>query len=226
MELERNLLQEVFDELIPFYREKGWQVETVDLRWGISEEAGLDNRTMCICKKELAQCMKMSPKPNFIILLGNRYGWIPLPETICKSDFDSLEMTKQESDLFNVWYKLDKNALPEGEYVLQGRTGDFCKKEVWETHVVKPLGEMLSRNAKRLHNESLYGLSATEQEIRQGALFVSDAKEHVLAYIRDIKENKVAYKRRIDYFEANAENLIISLAEYRCSALTIPRGAQ
>ena len=58
MELERNLLQEVFDELIPFYREKGWQVEMVDLRWGISEEAGLDNRTMRICKKELAQCMK------------------------------------------------------------------------------------------------------------------------------------------------------------------------
>ena len=206
MELERNLLQEVFDELIPFYREKGWHVETVDLRWGISEEAGLDNRTMRICKKELAQCMKMSPKPNFIILLGNRYGWIPLPETICKSDFDSLEMTKQESDLFNVWYKLDKNALPNGEYVLQGRTGDFCEKEVWEAHVVKPLGEMLSRNANRLHNESLYGLSATEQEIRQGALSVSDAKEHVLAYIRDIKENKVAYKRRIDFFEANAEN--------------------
>ena len=50
MELERNFLQEVFDELIPIYKEKGWQIEIVDLRWGISEEAGLDNRTMRICK--------------------------------------------------------------------------------------------------------------------------------------------------------------------------------
>ena len=206
MELERNLLQEVFDELIPFYREKGWQVETVDLRWGISEEAGLDNRTMRICKKELAQCMKMSPKPNFIILLGNRYGWLPLPETIRKSDFDSLEMTKQESDLFNVWYKLDNNALPEGEYVLQGRTGESCKKEVWENQVVKPLGVMFSRNANRLHNESLYGLSATEQEIRQGALSVRDAKEHVLAYIRDINKRTVPNEVLYDYFEEEVEN--------------------
>ena len=205
MELERNLLQEVFDELVPFYKEKGWQVETVDLRWGISEEAGLDNRTMRICKKELAQCMKISPKPNFIILLGNRYGWIPLPETICKLDFDSLEMTKQESDLFEEWYKLDKNALPDGEYVLKGRTGNYCIKEVWETNVVKQLGEMFSRNVNRLHNELLYGLSATEQEIRQGALSVNDAKEHVLAYIRDINKNTIPNEVLCDYYEEKDE---------------------
>lgn len=206
MELERNLLQEVFDELIPFYREKGWQVETIDLRWGISEEAGLDNRTMRICKKELTQCMKMSPKPNFIILLGNRYGWIPLPETIKESDFYKLEMTSEERKLFDAWYELDKNALPEGEYVLQGRTGDFCKKEIWEDHVVKPLGEMFRRNANRLHDESLYGLSATEQEIRQGALSVSDAKEHVLAYIRDINKCTIPNDKLYDYYEEIGEN--------------------
>ena len=53
-ELERNLLQEVFDELVPIYKKREWQIENVDLRWGISEEAGIDNRTMRICKKELA----------------------------------------------------------------------------------------------------------------------------------------------------------------------------
>ena len=123
-----------------------------------------------------------------------------------KIDFDSLEMTKQESDLFNVWYKLDNNALPEGEYVLQGRTGESCKKEVWENQVVKPLGVMFSRNANRLHNESLYGLSATEQEIRQGALSVRDAKEHVLAYIRDINKRTVPNEVLYDYFEEEVEN--------------------
>ena len=46
MKVERDLLQEVFYEIVPIYKEKGWQIETVDLRWGISTEAGYHNQTM------------------------------------------------------------------------------------------------------------------------------------------------------------------------------------
>lgn len=84
MKVERDLLQEVFNEIIPIYLQKGWQIETVDLRWGISTEAGYNNKTMQICKQELMRCQRLSPKPNFIILLGNRYGWIPLPFALLK----------------------------------------------------------------------------------------------------------------------------------------------
>ena len=83
MEVERDLLIDIFKRIAEEYqREKGWVVEYVDLRWGISEKTSRDNRTMSICKAELKRCQELSPRPNFIVLVGERYGWIPLPEIV------------------------------------------------------------------------------------------------------------------------------------------------
>ncbi len=208
MKKERNLLQEVIDKLSIEYSLKGWQIEAVDLRWGISEEAGLENKTMQICKTELERCQELSPKPNFIVLLGNRYGWIPLPETVAPKDVRLImfnpSVKKTSKELFYQWYKLDENALPDGKYVLQGRTGEYVDQRIWEEKVEAPLSELFSivvdgsqiiQNSfvrklfpKKTHwiPRSLYGLSATELEIQKGALSVNDAHEHVLAYFRNI----------------------------------------
>jgi hypothetical protein len=49
LKAERNALQErVFPDLRHFCAAQGWQFQAVDLRWGVSEEAGLDQRTMNI----------------------------------------------------------------------------------------------------------------------------------------------------------------------------------
>ena len=58
MTLERNLLQQVFDRIEDDYSQKGWSLYVVDLRWGISEEAGLDNKTMSLCMEELRYCQE------------------------------------------------------------------------------------------------------------------------------------------------------------------------
>ena len=146
MKKERNLLQEVLNKLAKEYSQQEWQIEAVDLRWGISEEAGLDNKTMQICKEEIERCQQLSPKPNFIILLGNRYGWIPLPETISPTDFNIIQnnpsISKESKEIFRDWYKIDKNAIPDGEYILQRRTGKYIDHSYWEEEVVKPLSEL------------------------------------------------------------------------------------
>jgi hypothetical protein len=46
---------------------------------------------MRICFDELRRAREISPKPNFLILLGNRYGWQPLPEEIPVEEFDELK---------------------------------------------------------------------------------------------------------------------------------------
>ncbi len=125
MELERNLLRDILTRLSAEYAKLGWQLEYVDLRWGISREASLDNRTMSICLEELRRCQELSPKPNFILLLGNRYGWIPLPEIVSLSNYEALEMTANEDVLFHRWYRLDENALAEPVYVLMPRTSPY-----------------------------------------------------------------------------------------------------
>lgn len=75
---ERNALQEqVFPKLEQLCVQNGFQFQAIDLRWGVSSEAGLDHRTMRICFDELRRAQEISPEPNFLILLGHRYGWVP-----------------------------------------------------------------------------------------------------------------------------------------------------
>jgi hypothetical protein len=83
---ERNALQEyAFPKLEELCAQNGFQFQAIDLRWGVPSEAGLDHRTMRICFDELRRSQEISPRPNFLILLGNRYGWRPLPEEISGS---------------------------------------------------------------------------------------------------------------------------------------------
>jgi len=57
LKAERDALQrEVFSRLKQFCLSKGRRFLAIDLRWGISEEAGRDNRTMRICLRELRRC--------------------------------------------------------------------------------------------------------------------------------------------------------------------------
>lgn len=185
MTIERNLLRLIIPQIAKEYAPAGWLIEAVDLRWGISREAGLDNRTMRICLEELRRCRELSPKPNFIILLGQRHGWIPLPETIPTSDYVRLSMNRQEQDLFFQWYRLDENTLHEATYILQPRTGPYADDSRWSNDVETPLRNMFMRNSSLCEE---YAMSATEKEIVNGALDVDDAKEHVLAYIRHLHD--------------------------------------
>jgi len=89
---ERNALQaQVFPKLEQLCAQNGFQFQAIDLRWGVSSEAGLDHRTMRICFDELRRAQEISPRPNFLILLGNRYGWRPLPEEISVAEFQALK---------------------------------------------------------------------------------------------------------------------------------------
>jgi hypothetical protein len=41
----------------------------------VRDEAALDQQTMEICLREIERCQQTGIKPNFIVLLGERYGW-------------------------------------------------------------------------------------------------------------------------------------------------------
>jgi hypothetical protein len=54
LKLERDALaQRVFPKLEQHCLKEGFQFQAIDLRWGVSTEAGLDHRTMRICFEEL-----------------------------------------------------------------------------------------------------------------------------------------------------------------------------
>ncbi len=77
MQTERDILHErVFPRLRRLIKEYGDEVQEVDLRWGVDtvnmseEESG--HEVLKICIDAIDRC-----KPYIIVLLGERYGWIP-----------------------------------------------------------------------------------------------------------------------------------------------------
>jgi len=128
LKAERNALQErVFPRLRDLATAHGCRFQAIDLRWGVSEEATLDQQTMKICLGEIARCQKTKLKPKFIILPGDRYGWRPLPYEIPADEFEQivLEVSKEEKTLLEQWYRRDDNAKPGAVFVLQPRIAEL-----------------------------------------------------------------------------------------------------
>jgi hypothetical protein len=188
---ERNALQErVFPRLRELCMSRGFRFQAIDLRWGVSEEAALDQRTVPICLEEIARCQKMTLRPNFIVLLGDRYGWRPLPYEIPATEFEEIERRisgHSERELLAAWYRRDDNAVPP-VYCLQPRTGEFADPKTWEDLVERPLHSVLryATASMGLPEDARlkYEASATEQEIVRGALQVDDAGEYVFCFFR------------------------------------------
>ncbi|HEX2695416.1 MAG TPA: AAA family ATPase, partial [Acidobacteriota bacterium] len=189
---ERNALQRVvFPRLRDLCRRHGCRIQPIDLRWGVREEAALDQQTMRICLEEIAHSQKVSPKPNFIVLLGDRYGWQPLPAAIPAAEFEALLSflpMPEDHEILSRWYHRDDNAVPP-EFRLLPRSGDYADPGKWEG-LEKRLIALLRRAARQVPlappDRTKYETSATEQEILAGALQVPDASDHVFCYFRKV----------------------------------------
>ncbi len=175
----------------------GCRFQAIDLRWGVSEEAALDQQTMNICLTELKRCQEITPRPNFIILLGDWYGWIPLPPQIDAAEFDEIITHISDSNerkLLENWYLLDTNAVPP-EYVLRPRNEEVREEKDYDcwTATENKLRRILLCAIDRLdwpandRRREKYECSATHQEILEGALKLADEHEHVFAFLRNIQ---------------------------------------
>ena len=204
---ERNALQQkVFPRLRELCRQHGCRFQAIDLRWGVREEAGLDQQTMKICLGEIERCQKITPQPNFIVLLGDRYGWRPLPPEIPAEEFKGVidAVTGQEDKaLLEGWYRRDNNAVPPVYYLrprkveLKDDAGDeerhqATKEEsrLWkdlEIRLRRILCDAVTKLDLGPEQKAKYFSSATEQEIEAGAMRVSDAGKHVHCFFRTIE---------------------------------------
>ncbi|MFZ4455973.1 MAG: AAA family ATPase [Bacteroidales bacterium] len=221
MKQERGILmRDAFPRLEKYCEENNAKFQAVDLRWGVNEDAARDQKTLQICFNEVARCQKISPKPNFLILLGNRYGWQPVPEIIPKEEGIAIcdFLKGAQKSLFEKWYKQDFNSIYE-HFVLQPK--DRLKKKAdeneedlkireyqnWE-NTEKELRNLLRMSVKELKFSEIqlekYLTSATHQEIIKGALNppndVKEPEKHIFAFSRNINDlpNNVSAKDYTD----------------------------
>ena len=206
LKAERNALHaQVFPRLRELCRRHGCSFQAIDMRWGVSELAALDQQTMNICLREIERCQRITPRPNFLVLLGDRYGWRPSPSRIPAAEFDALlaHVLAEEAELLRWWYLRDANASPP-EYRLRRRqvilTGRETIDEVeaarcaedalWRTIEVQ-LHRAFARAARKasfpMHMRLKYERSAVAQEIDLGALQVVDPQTKVFCCFRTLK---------------------------------------
>lgn len=100
-----------------YCREKhGLEFQVVDMRWGVRDEATDDHMTTELCMREIQNCQRLSMGPNFIVFLGQKYGYRPIPTYILSSELQLIceELTAMGVDraLLDLWYKKDSNAVP------------------------------------------------------------------------------------------------------------------
>jgi hypothetical protein len=169
---EREVLQtRVFPEIKHYCSQKGFAFQPIDLRWGVSNETQLDQKTLALCLDEVRAC-KNHPHPNFLVMIGDRYGWVPLPYAIEQSEFEQLiEITDKKEHLLD-WYKLDLNQLP-ASYILKERTGDYTDFNTWnevETELRETLQNATHSSTLSEEKKRKYFLSATEAEVEEGII--------------------------------------------------------
>ena len=109
---------------------------------------------MRIYRAEFAHCQAVTPRPNFVVLLGDRHGWRPLPDEIPTAEFEAL-LPHLPAELANRWYKLDENIVcprfggngsDKGVYVLRSRAGAGN----WADEVEGKLGDAFRRAARAI----------------------------------------------------------------------------
>lgn len=172
---ERELLNEKIFYVVKSHCQKyGYDFQLIDLRWGVNTESALNQKTLKICIDEVKRCKSMSPRPNFLVMLGDRYGWIPLPYNIEASEYLKIYniCSKTEREKLDEWYAYDTNALVP-EYVILPRKGEFEDESVWNEKEQELRSILISRAEQLNFSEekmSKYITSATEQEIAEGIL--------------------------------------------------------
>ncbi|KAL4224823.1 hypothetical protein ACF0H5_015519 [Mactra antiquata] len=188
---ERNhLMKDVYPFLRSLCRRLGVEFGTVDMRWGVTEEATLEHSTVEMCVNEIERCIKDSVGPSFLCLLGHKYGYRPLPAQIEKTEFDAmlkyLEKSPHDTKMIKNYYTIDNNAVP-AEYVLKPRTKEnatwWDDSDVLLEQTREAAVACFGRESKKCDK---YHISVTETEIHHGAFLNPDNKGQAHFVRRDL----------------------------------------
>ncbi|XP_063311499.1 NACHT domain- and WD repeat-containing protein 1 [Pelobates fuscus] len=218
---ERDMLMELaYPEIQAFCQKNGLTFEVVDMRWGVRDYATVDHMTTELCMKEIEFCRRTSMGPFFIGLVGQRYGFRPIPRIINEEEFiilyNKIQRNDSDAQLLTHWFWKDMNAVPPN-YILQPITvhlpyyGDTnparadlqmqdMKKWRW---IERQLTLALRSAATDAQKEGLitseqkhkYFKSVTEYEIEAGLLASKTNELRSVMFFREVKDLEFSAKR-------------------------------
>jgi WD40 repeat protein len=170
------LHRDVFPKLAEMCRRHGWRFQAIDL----TADGNL---------QDIARSLTVSPPPVYICVVGERYGYRPLPEAIPAVEFAQIEKRVPVGAVafLQEWYRLDANAVPPVR-VLQRPSGVFAQPATWERFVAAPLHALLVEAVCGLDlapEERLkYEASTAEQEIQAALAGKDGGPVHIFCFAR------------------------------------------
>ncbi|KAL3867039.1 hypothetical protein ACJMK2_044276 [Sinanodonta woodiana] len=234
---ERNaLLEHVYPKLKKYTKEKyGAEFQIVDMRWGVTNESQNDHMTSTVCLKEIRNCQRISIGPNFVALIGQKYGYRPIPAMIAAVEFEvlrsCLDIAGEDLHVLDKWYRKDDNALP-AEYVLQpissilndynseddtlktnARTEWGDNFEKMRTLLKKAADSAFDEGKINAEVKEKYYISVTEDEIKLGMFECPESvNEKCLCFIRNIEslKDKIDHNRAGKFIDLSVSPLVNS----------------
>ncbi|MEA2017509.1 MAG: ATP-binding protein, partial [Campylobacterota bacterium] len=150
--------------------------------------------------------------PNFLIMLGDRYGWIPLQNIIEKDEFELItkDMIVEDKELILDWYYEDKNQIPVS-YILKQRTDEYKVPNTW-IKVESKLRDIIQNAVENLEDDikNRYITSATQSEAIEGIISYSTKTEHQKKLLELVPElGKLDHKHIFGFFRSLDKNTVI-----------------
>ncbi|RNA44129.1 NACHT and WD repeat domain-containing 2 [Brachionus plicatilis] len=85
--------------------------QAVDMRWGIPSDAYEYHGTTELCLKEILNCKKVSVGPNFVTIIGQKYGLRPLPTKILSDEFEMIVSQIEPEDILSIHFEPEANVV-------------------------------------------------------------------------------------------------------------------
>src|SRR6056297_1076719 len=216
--LNREVVPEINRELAP----AGRQVDLLDLRWGVSRDAGLDNHAVDICLSEIRRSHASGASPFFLYLGSSRSGWMPLPRVLPEADYQFLKKavaseSDEDRELLERLYIVDRNFL-EPSRALRNREEFQASTDIdWEEaeNTVR-LAVLARENELPEHLGASFCTPITVQELHAGLELVGHEIARIAALWRDDRQTifcRLVAKRKQegDGFDFDRRNQIETL---------------
>ncbi|MGH0155660.1 UNVERIFIED_CONTAM: hypothetical protein FKN15_029443 [Acipenser sinensis] len=247
MSTERDaLLDKAYPELQAFCQTLGLVFEVVDMRWGVRDAIAVDHMTIELCLREIQSCQRVSVGPIFTALIGNRYGYRPIPRVIEEQEFELLlsKLSADESamQLLKDWFWKDENSVPPA-YILQPITTHLPhysdtrpesrpqhQHDVatwWSTET--QLSRLLRAAAVQAEKEGEFSReqrhrffkSVTEWEIEQGLLASQQSNACVHLFLRELPDlsGSVSQKSSSQFIDIKEDGCVDTEAQELLSSL-------
>ncbi|XP_064187441.1 NACHT domain- and WD repeat-containing protein 1 [Anguilla rostrata] len=240
------LLDKAYPELQSFCQGLGLVFEVVDMRWGVRDTIAVDHMTTELCLQEIQSCKRMSVGPTFTVLLGNRYGYRPIPRLIPENEFELLlsKLTKDQEGvgLLTDWFWKDDNSVPS-TYVLQPITThlphyDDTRPESYEQHdndvvtwriTEERILRLLRTAALQAEKDGAitteqnhkFFKSVTEWEIEQGLLGFQKSDPYTVLFVRELSRlhKHESHRNFAQFVDVTADGLVDKEAQELLSKL-------